>query len=116
LPIDVEIDVAPEVSGTRFPDEVEEAAYYVISEGLANVLKHAATDQATVKLATTDGSLTVQVIDHGQGCDTNRPPGSGIVGLRDRLGSIDGELRLESQPGDGMILAAVLPLRAVDHA
>jgi signal transduction histidine kinase len=116
LPIDVEIDVAPEVSRTRFSDEVEEAAYYVISEGLTNVLKHAATEQATVKLATNGESLTVQVIDHGQGCDTNRPPGSGIVGLRDRLGSIGGELQLDSQPGDGTILWAVFPLRAVDHA
>lgn len=116
LPIDIEVDVAPEVAKTRFPDEVEEAAYYVISEGLANVLKHAATEEATVRLATSDGSLTVQVIDHGRGCDTDQGPGSGILGLRDRLGSIGGELRLQSQAGDGTTLSAVLPSRTVDHA
>jgi signal transduction histidine kinase len=115
-PIDVEVDVAPELSKTRFSDEVEEAAYYVVSEGLANVLKHAATEEATVKLATSDGSLTVQVIDHGCGCDANRGPGSGIIGLRDRLGSIGGELQVQSQPGDGTTLHAVLPLETIGHA
>jgi signal transduction histidine kinase len=116
LPIDVEVEVSPEVSKTRFSDEVEEAAYYVISEGLTNVLKHAATEEAMVKLATSDGSLTVQVIDHGCGCDIHRAPGSGIVGLRDRLGSIGGELHMHSQPGDGTTLRAVLPLETADHA
>jgi signal transduction histidine kinase len=116
LPIDVDVDVAPNVSRARFPDEIEEAAYYVVSEGLTNVLKHAATERATVKLATKDGWLTVQIIDRGRGCDADRTPGSGIVGLRDRLGSIGGELRLDSQPGDGTTLQATLPLRAANRA
>jgi len=108
LPIDVEIDMTTDVRRVRFPVEIEEAAYFVVSEGLTNVLKHADTDAATVRLRTVNQHLTVEVIDNGRGCQTE--PGSGILGLRDRLDSIGGELTVESSSGDGTTLRATLPL------
>jgi len=115
LPIDIHVDVAADIRESRFPDEVEEAAYYVASEGLTNVLKHARTGQATVKLGMDGGRLVVAVIDNGCGCDPVTPPGSGLVGLRDRLGSLGGELSIVSKPGDGTTLRAALPTRAAGH-
>jgi signal transduction histidine kinase len=115
LPIDVHVDVAAELRNARFGAEVEEAAYYVVSEGLTNVLKHAHTDEATVQLAIDDGQLTVQVIDHGRGCISGPAPGSGIIGLRDRLGPIGGELRLDGRPGDGTTLRATLPIQVAER-
>jgi signal transduction histidine kinase len=110
LPIDVDIDVTSYMRRMRFPEEIEESAYFVVSEGLTNVLKHAETDAATVRLRTGNQHLTVEVIDHGRGCQ--REPGSGILGLRDRLDSIGGDLTVHSPSGGGTILRAVLPLRA----
>jgi signal transduction histidine kinase len=115
LPIEVHVEVATPLRDARFPDAVEEAAYYVASEGLTNVLKHAGTGRATVKLGMGDGQLIVEVKDQGHGCDPATPPGSGLVGLRDRLGSLGGELSIDSRPGDGTTLRAALPARMVDR-
>jgi signal transduction histidine kinase len=114
LPIDVHVDVAPKLRNARFPDVVEEAAYFVVSEGLANVLKHAGTDEATVRLDLDDGRLTVEVADRGGGC-SGASPGTGIVGLQDRLSSLGGDLQLDDQPGGGTILSAVLPAGVSDR-
>jgi signal transduction histidine kinase len=110
LPIDVRVEVAPVVRDARFPDEVEEAAYYVVSEGLTNVLKHAGTDEATVTLDADGGELIVEVTDRGRGCGGGWAPGSGLVGLRDRLNSLGGELHMHGRAGGGTALRAVLPL------
>ena len=115
LPINIRIDVAAELRHARFGDEMEEAAYYVVSEGLTNVLKHARTDEATVQLALDEDQLTVAVIDHGRGCVSGQAPGSGIVGLRDRLGAIGGELHLNGRPGDGTTLRATMPVRVAER-
>lgn len=114
LPIDVHFDVAPELRDTRFPEVVEEAAYFVVSEGLTNVLKHARTDKATVRLDLDDGRLTVEVADRGDGC-TGASPGTGLVGLHDRLSSLGGDLRLDEKPGGGTTLHAVLPAEVGDR-
>jgi signal transduction histidine kinase len=109
LPIDIHVEVAPELRDARFPDSVEETAYYVASEGLTNVLKHAGTERATVKLGMDDRQLIVEVIDQGRGCDPATLPGTGLVGLHDRLGTLGGELRIDSRPGDGTTMHAALP-------
>jgi len=107
--------VAPGVRDARFPDEVEEAAYYVVSEGLTNVLKHAGTEQATVTLDADGEGLIVEVTDRGRGCGGGWAPGSGLVGLRDRLNSLGGELHMHGRPGGGTALRAVLPVEAADR-
>lgn len=113
IPLDVCIDATPDVRASRFTEDVESTAYYVVSEGLTNVLKHAGTDEATVKLQAINGHLVAEVIDHGRGCAGPTAAGSGIVGLRDRVESIGGELRLDSRPHAGTTLRAVLPTHAI---
>ena len=105
-PIPVEIDVADE----RFPPAVEAAAYYVAAEALANVAKYADATLAEVRVADDDdgASIVVEVVDDGVGgADPAR--GSGLVGLVDRVESLDGTFAVESPPGGGTRIRATIP-------
>jgi signal transduction histidine kinase len=94
--------------GERLPSAVETAAYYVVSEALANVGKYAQATEATVTVRRTGGRLIVDVTDDGiGGADTGH--GSGLRGLVDRLGALDGTLAVDSPPGRGTHLHAEIP-------
>ncbi|HXV57717.1 MAG TPA: histidine kinase [Gaiellaceae bacterium] len=92
----------------RLPEQVETAAYYIASEGLANASKHAEPQSAAVVVAREEDSVSVEVRDDGKGGAD--PAGSGLVGLRDRAEALGGHLTVESPPGEGTTLRAVLPL------
>ena len=112
LPLQVRIDAAAEVRAARYAEDVETTAYYVISEGLTNVLKHAGTAEATIRLRASNGDLIAEVIDRGVGgADPTGTAGSGLVGLRDRVESVGGRLHVDSTPAVGTTLRAVLPAR-----
>lgn len=83
-------------------------AYYVATEALANVAKHAHAARARVELAARDGWLVVRVLDDGAGGAD--PEGGGLKGLRDRVAAVDGELRVISPRGGGTVVEAQLPL------
>ena len=92
----------------RFPAPIEATAYFVISEALANVAKHARASGAEVTICTRPGRLVVEVNDDGAG--GARPQGgSGLRGLADRVASVGGVLRVDSPPGCGTRLEADLP-------
>ena len=87
-------------STARLPEALEVAAYYVVSESLANIGKHAQATSATVAVARTDGHVVVEVVDDGVGgADTER--GTGLRGLADRVEALDGRLRISTRPGGG---------------
>jgi signal transduction histidine kinase len=108
MPLPVEHDV----SVGRLPAAVEATAYFVVSEALTNVAKHAHAGRAEVTARTEDGTLAVQVRDDGVG--GARPEGSGLVGLADRLAALDGVLQIDSPPGGGTLIAAAIPLAGSD--
>jgi len=93
----------------RLPDPVEAAAYFVVSECLANIGKHAEATSATVAVRSVDGRLTVEVADDGRGGAT-LDGGSGVQGLLDRVGALGGTLMVESPPGEGTRVIAEIPL------
>ena len=93
----------------RLPDQVEAAAYFVVSECLANIGKHAQATQATVAVTASDDRLEVVVSDDGVG-GAELGNGSGIQGLEDRVGALDGSLSLQSPPGGGTRVWASIPL------
>ena len=98
-----------EVPGERLPEPVEVAAYFVIAEALTNVVKYANASAATVAVRRTDGHACVEVRDDGVGgADPGR--GSGLQGLADRVGALDGSLALDSPPGSGTTLRAEIPV------
>jgi signal transduction histidine kinase len=92
----------------RLPTPVEDAAYYVVSEALANATKHAAAAAVRVEAGTADGALRLVVADDGTGgADPER--GSGLRGLRDRVEALDGRLDVVSPVGGGTRVEAVVP-------
>jgi signal transduction histidine kinase len=96
-----------EIEG-RLPEEVEVAAYYLISESLANIGKYAQASAATVEIARGNGHIRVEVIDDGiGGADTEG--GSGLRGLADRVEALGGRLRVWSPRGGGTRVRAEIP-------
>ncbi len=86
------------------------ALYFVCSEALSNVAKHARASAVTVRLSSADGHVTLAVSDDGiSGADHRR--GTGLQGLRDRLEEVCGTLSVESPPGAGTRLWASVPDR-----
>ncbi len=103
----VPVHLSVEIEG-RLPDEVEVAAYYLISESLANVGKYARASSATVEVARGNGRIWVEVVDDGVGgADTE--DGSGLRGLADRVEALGGQLRVWSPRGGGTRVRAEIP-------
>ena len=104
-PVPVRLSV--EVEG-RLPERLEVAAFYLVSEGLANIGKHARATSATIDVARETGQIIVEVVDDGVGgADTER--GSGLRGLADRVEALEGRLRVWSPRGGGTRLRAEIP-------
>ncbi|MEH3053875.1 MAG: PAS domain S-box protein [Patulibacter minatonensis] len=106
VPVPVDLEVAP----GRFDDAIEIAAYYVVSEALANVTKYA-PDATTlrVRLEHSPGTLQVTVQDDGPG-GAVVVPGHGLGGLMDRVAALGGSFAVESPSGAGTTVVAALPL------
>jgi len=92
----------------RLSERVEVAAYYVVSESLANVAKHAHASEARVSLERRGDYLVVEIVDDGDGgADTER--GSGLRGLADRVEALGGRLRVWTPLGGGTRVQAEIP-------
>jgi signal transduction histidine kinase len=104
-PLDVRV---LEVPDERLPDQVETAAYFIVSESLTNAAKHASAAAATVRIARANGTAVVEIRDDGVGgADPTR--GSGLRGLVDRLAALDGALEVDSPAGGGTLVQAKIP-------
>ena len=102
LPVDVHAPAG------RYPPVVEATAYFVVSEALANVAKHAHAAVAKVSIEEVDGRLLVEVADDGiGGADPAR--GSGLTGLVDRVAALKGSVGVDSPLGGGTRVRAELP-------
>jgi signal transduction histidine kinase len=102
VPVRLFVDV-PE----RPPAAVESAAYFVVAEALANGIKHADPGRIDITIRRTNGLLVAEIVDDGRGgADA---AGRGLTGLRQRVGALDGTLRIESPPGGPTIVRADLP-------
>jgi signal transduction histidine kinase len=104
-PLPVEVGELP---AQELPEQVELAAYFVVSEALTNVAKHASATQASVTMTTTGGLLAVEVSDDGVG-GADLDLGTGLRGLTDRLAAIEGRLEVDSKPGRGTTVRASMP-------
>ena len=102
----VALDIAPDLG--RLPEPVETAAYYLVSESLANIGKHAEADHASICLSQEGPPLVVTVVDDGRGgADTDA--GVGLRGLADRVEALHGRVHVWSPPGAGTTLKAEIP-------
>ncbi|WP_367133147.1 MULTISPECIES: sensor histidine kinase [Streptomyces] len=108
MPIPVTVHSEESLGGVRFALDVEESAFYLVSEALTNVLKHAAATHVTIRMARGGGRLLVEVRDDGAGFPTETTRGSGLTGMRDRIEAVGGELTITSGPGTGTVIRARL--------
>ena len=107
LSVRLHVDVAPSAGPS-----VEAVAYFIISEALTNVSKHAQATQAEVTVTREGDKLRVVVIDDGSGGAAPADDGEGGTGLRglvQRAASVDGTLTIDSPPGGPTVIAAELP-------
>jgi signal transduction histidine kinase len=104
-PIAVEVRAVPD---GRFPEPVEVTAYYVACEALANAAKHSQASRITLEAVADYQRLVVEIADDGRG-GADRD-GSGLRGLEDRVGAVEGQLTIVSPPGEGTLVRLVLPL------
>jgi signal transduction histidine kinase len=104
VPVQLDVQVR-----ARLPERAEVAAYFVVSEALANVAKHAQASVVQVRVEVQDGALTVSIRDDGVGgADPSR--GSGLIGLTDRVEASGGTISISSHAGAGTRITARLPV------
>jgi glucose-6-phosphate-specific signal transduction histidine kinase len=100
VPVEVSVPDGP------FPTAIEAIAYFLVAEALTNLAKHVDARHGNVAARVEDGSLLIDVSDDGVGA---RPNGNGLLGLRDRVVTLGGDLELDSPPGGGTRIAVTLP-------
>jgi signal transduction histidine kinase len=95
----------------RPPASAEAVAYFVVAEALTNVLKYARANSGTVRACYDGDDLIVEMQDDGVGgADETR--GTGLLGLRDRVGALDGTIEVVSPPNAGTLVRARIPCGA----
>jgi len=103
LPVEIDVELAE-----RPAAPIEAAAYFVTAEALTNVARYARAREAKVEIRRTDEGVVVAVSDDGVG-GAAMEGGTGLRGLQDRLAALDGRLSIDSPPGNGTTLRAVIP-------
>lgn len=97
---------------TRLVHQIENTVYRLVQEALNNAARHAETDRATVDVTETEESIRVRICDEGRGFDpAAETNGFGLLGMRERVTLAGGTLKVESAPGGGTVVTAVLPAR-----
>jgi signal transduction histidine kinase len=111
------IPVTVETAGVdRLPLEVEAAVYFSALEALQNAAKYARATRATVSLHRSNGAVAFTVADDGTGFDPAATGyGTGLQGIADRLGALDGELEVTSRPGAGTTVSGRMPVDGGPH-
>jgi signal transduction histidine kinase len=103
-PVPVVVTVAGDAAGDQ---GAETALFYVCCEALANAVKHAHATRVAITVEHLDGGIGATVSDDG--CGGADPSGSGLQGLADRLAARNGRLRVDSPPGAGTTVTAMIP-------
>jgi signal transduction histidine kinase len=108
MPMPVELDFEPLPPG--LPIGVETAGYFVVSEALANAVKHSGAEELRLSISRPAGSLRIEVVDDGVG---GAMFGGGLRGLYDRVDALSGAMTLESPPGGGTRILVEVPIEEV---
>jgi signal transduction histidine kinase len=102
-----QLPVAIDVPDRRYPEDIENALYFIACEGVTNAAKHAGASRLDLQVRQLDGRFVIRVSDDGVGGAELRD-GGGLVGVSDRVASLGGHMSIESEPGHGTTLVAEL--------
>jgi signal transduction histidine kinase len=115
LTVTAAIDLDDEAGGqpaTRLMPEIESTAYRLVQEALTNVAKHAQAETVDVLVNESGDELSIEVRDDGRGFELGtRSDGFGLVGMRERVDLVGGEISIESKSGTGTLVRARVPAR-----
>ena len=103
------MSVTLEVDADGLPEDVELAAYFIVSESLTNARKYADADAVSIHVGPVAEGVLVEVVDDGSG-GADPASGTGLRGLADRIDALEGRLEIDSAPGAGTRVSARLPL------
>jgi signal transduction histidine kinase len=105
------VSLEGQTNGAKPPEVVGAAGYRIVQEALTNVVRHAGDGvSARVRLAQSNGSLEVEVVDDGAGAGGGVVPGGGITGMRERVAALGGQFEAGDAPGGGFRVWASLPV------
>jgi signal transduction histidine kinase len=110
LTVGCEIPVTLDVGALELPEQIELAAYFIVSESLTNANKYAGATAVEIRVAAEDHAVLVEIADDGRG-GADPATGTGLCGLADRVEALGGRLEVDSPPGAGTRVSARLPLR-----
>ena len=113
LTVGCEIPVTLDVDEQELPEQVEVAAYFIVSESLTNATKYACASAVEIRVAPEAQAVLVEIVDDGCG-GADPDAGTGLRGLADRIEALGGRLEVDSPPGAGTRVSARLPLRTLD--
>jgi signal transduction histidine kinase len=110
------VPIAIESAGVdHYPKDIESAAYFAALEAISNAVTHGGSSHVWIALNGTPDELAVEVRDNGSGFDSDtEEPGIGLVGIRDRVEALGGDLVVQSAPGDGTTVSLRIPLDQIN--
>jgi two-component system, NarL family, sensor histidine kinase DevS len=108
----IAVDFEATLADARLPAEVETAVYRIVQESLTNVVKHARARRVSILITRQNDRLTAVIEDDGRGFDPSRTNDEslGLVGMRERVALVDGDLRLETGADRGTTIVVDVPL------
>jgi ligand-binding sensor domain-containing protein/signal transduction histidine kinase len=111
--LDLELELPATVPTGRINSRTRHQILLVLKEALSNILKHANAGIVAANICCADNRLAISLRDDGRGFDPERPPGAGngLANMRQRIGSLGGEWRVESQAGIGTLMTFTVPLK-----
>ena len=114
-----DVEVIAEDRHPPIPAPLASVLYRVAQEGLRNAARHAGAERVEIFLRREPGRATLEVVDDGRGFDVRRAeerrPGMGLFSMRERVGLVNGSLRVESSPGRGTRVVASVPLGELEQ-
>jgi signal transduction histidine kinase len=113
LTVGCETPVTLDVGEQELPEQIELAAYFIVSESLTNANKYAGASAVEIRVALEAQAVLVEIVDDGRG-GADPSSGTGLRGLADRIEALDGRLEVDSPPGTGTRISARLPLGPLD--
>jgi signal transduction histidine kinase len=112
LTVGCEVPVTLDVGAQELPEQIELAAYFIVSESLTNANKYAGASAVEVRVTPEGQAVLVEIVDDGRG-GADPDSGTGLRGLADRIEALGGRLEVDSPPGAGTRVSARLPLRTL---
>ena len=109
----LEVTVSVEGKPRTLPTAIDLSAYRVVQEALTNTIKHANATRVGVDLHFTDDALDIEVRDDGRGNGNGGGTGSGLIGMRERVVTYGGTLKVGPAAGGGFLVSASFPLKDV---